>query len=192
MGKIQVNSLKDLTRVGSVLTKDYLEPSVFDLEDIQTFDNNNRVHHHHRRQRHRSSASASGVESDMESSNIPSDETNEEDEMESTTTTSRSCPKFDERSRNFELDNCNGYGKICLVYPSCQPGEMNSDASSAQIWFLDRSLTWYFLASSFTNYYRLLIAHLGLPQWPMLFTRDGLPPCLYVNLIIYIFEILSS
>ena len=35
LGKIQINSLRDLTRVGSVLTKDYSEPSIFDLDDLQ-------------------------------------------------------------------------------------------------------------------------------------------------------------
>lgn len=85
-------------------------------------------------------------------------------------------PHFDERSRNFELDNCNGYGKICLVYGN-NPGQ---DELEPTVWYLDRSLTWHFLASSFTNYYRLLLAHLGLPQWPMLFTPYGLPPSLMV------------
>ena len=32
---MQINSLKDLTKVGSVLNKDFREPSIFDLEDIQ-------------------------------------------------------------------------------------------------------------------------------------------------------------
>ena len=54
-------------------------------------------------------------------------------------------------------------------------------AENAEIWFLDRSLQWHFLANSFTNYYRLIISHLGLPQWQMLFTDDGLPPMLYVS-----------
>ncbi len=35
MGKLQINSLKELTKVGSVLFKDYKEPSIFDLEDLQ-------------------------------------------------------------------------------------------------------------------------------------------------------------
>ena len=36
LGKIQINSLKELTKVGSVLNKDFNEPSIFDLEDLQT------------------------------------------------------------------------------------------------------------------------------------------------------------
>ena len=35
MGKIQINSLKELTKVGSVLNKDFNEPSIFDLDDLQ-------------------------------------------------------------------------------------------------------------------------------------------------------------
>jgi len=35
LGKIQINSLKDLTKVGSVLNKDFSEPSIFDLDDLQ-------------------------------------------------------------------------------------------------------------------------------------------------------------
>lgn len=36
LGKIQINGIKDLTKVGSVLSKDYREPSIFDLEDLQS------------------------------------------------------------------------------------------------------------------------------------------------------------
>ena len=36
MGRIAINSLNELTRVGSVLSKDFSEPSVFDLEELQT------------------------------------------------------------------------------------------------------------------------------------------------------------
>jgi hypothetical protein len=35
LGKIKINSLKELTKVGSVLNKDYSEPSVYDLDDLQ-------------------------------------------------------------------------------------------------------------------------------------------------------------
>lgn len=36
MGRIQVNAIKDLTKVGSVLSKDLREPSIYDLEDLQS------------------------------------------------------------------------------------------------------------------------------------------------------------
>jgi hypothetical protein len=35
LGRMKVNSLKDLTRVGSVLNRDLNEPSIYDLEDLQ-------------------------------------------------------------------------------------------------------------------------------------------------------------
>ncbi len=35
LGRIKINSLKDLTRVGSVLNRDLNEPSIYDLEDLQ-------------------------------------------------------------------------------------------------------------------------------------------------------------
>ena len=36
LGRIQLNGLNNLTKVGSILTKDFNEPSLYDLEEIQT------------------------------------------------------------------------------------------------------------------------------------------------------------
>lgn len=44
------------------------------------------------------------------------------------------------------------------------------------MWFLDRSLCWHFLTESFTSYYRLMITHLGLPEWQYAFTPYGPSP----------------
>ncbi|KAF6089650.1 tubulin polyglutamylase complex subunit 2 [Phyllostomus discolor] len=60
-------------------------------------------------------------------------------------------PHFDSRSVIFELDPCNGNGKVCLVYKNGKP-------------------------DTFTAYYRLLITHLGLPQWQYAFTNYGVSP----------------
>ncbi len=38
LGNIKINGIGDLTEVGSVLVKDYMEPSVFDLEDLNDED----------------------------------------------------------------------------------------------------------------------------------------------------------
>ncbi|CAK8672794.1 unnamed protein product [Clavelina lepadiformis] len=84
-----------------------------------------------------------------------------------------SPPHFDGRSRIFELDPCNGFGKVCLVYLKATPG---LPAQSTEIWFLDRSLTWSFLAANFSTYYRLMLMHVGLPQWQYAFTEVGLNP----------------
>uniref|UniRef100_A0A3Q2W3R0 Tubulin polyglutamylase complex subunit 2 n=1 Tax=Haplochromis burtoni TaxID=8153 RepID=A0A3Q2W3R0_HAPBU len=83
------------------------------------------------------------------------------------------APHFDSRSRIFELDSCGGNGKVCLVYKNCTPGVV---AQRSEIWFLDRSLCWHFLTTTFTSYYRLMITHLGLPEWQYHFTPYGPSP----------------
>ncbi|XP_007535471.1 tubulin polyglutamylase complex subunit 2 isoform X1 [Erinaceus europaeus] len=81
-------------------------------------------------------------------------------------------PHFDSRSVIFELDPCSGHGKVCLVYKRGKPGL----AQDSEIWFLDRALYWHFLTDTFTAYYRLLVTHLGLPQWQYAFTSYGVSP----------------
>lgn len=49
-------------------------------------------------------------------------------------------------------------------------------AQQSEIWFLDRSLGWHFLTATFTSYYRLMITHLGLPEWQYAFTPYGPSP----------------
>lgn len=82
-------------------------------------------------------------------------------------------PHFDNRCKLFELDPCDGYGKVCLVYKDIKAGVTTSQP---EIWFLDRSLEWWYLASCFTEYFRIMIVHLGLPVWQYLFTATGLSP----------------
>uniref|UniRef100_A0A8C9FF16 Tubulin polyglutamylase complex subunit 2 n=1 Tax=Pavo cristatus TaxID=9049 RepID=A0A8C9FF16_PAVCR len=92
------------------------------------------------------------------------DDSDEEDKPEK--------PHFDSRSLIFELDPCNGNGKVCLVYKHTKPVV----SPDTEIWFLDRALYWHFLTKTFTAYYRLLITHLGLPQWQYAFTSYGVSP----------------
>ncbi|XP_051932708.1 tubulin polyglutamylase complex subunit 2 isoform X2 [Hippocampus zosterae] len=82
-------------------------------------------------------------------------------------------PHFDSRSRIFELDSCGGNGKVCLAYKNSTPGVV---AQQSEIWFLDRSLCWHFLTATFSSYYRLMITHLGLPEWQYSFTPYGPSP----------------
>ncbi|KAJ7999703.1 hypothetical protein DPEC_G00197160 [Dallia pectoralis] len=82
-------------------------------------------------------------------------------------------PHFDSRSRIFELDPCSGNGKVCLVFKNCSKGVV---AQQCEVWFLDRSLFWHFLTPTFTAYYRLMITHLGLPEWQYAFTPYGPSP----------------
>uniref|UniRef100_UPI00398EF654 tubulin polyglutamylase complex subunit 2 n=1 Tax=Pristiophorus japonicus TaxID=55135 RepID=UPI00398EF654 len=82
-------------------------------------------------------------------------------------------PRFNSLSRIFELDGCNGNGKVCLVYKNTESGVVSTHAA---IWFLDRALYWHFLTDSFTAYYRLMLIHLGLPQWQYALTKYGISP----------------
>ncbi|CAB3980617.1 Hypothetical predicted protein, partial [Paramuricea clavata] len=83
-------------------------------------------------------------------------------------------PHFDEKNKCFELDSCLGFAKVCLVYKDI--ASVGVTDSSPEIWLLDRSLRWAYLASSFQNYFRMLIVHLGLPLWQYRFTQVGLSP----------------
>jgi tubulin polyglutamylase complex subunit 2 len=84
-------------------------------------------------------------------------------------------PHFDSRSKLFELESCDPYGAVVLVYDSriTKAGE-KSACTLPCIWFLDRSLQWHWLTDSFISYYRLLVLHLGLPEWQCVFTTTGL------------------
>jgi len=82
-------------------------------------------------------------------------------------------PHFNERNRIYELDGCEGNGKVCLVYKDLKAG---FTTSRPEIWFLDRSLQWWYLSDNFINYFRMMMIHLGLPNWQYLFTDHGLSP----------------
>ncbi|PIK41721.1 putative tubulin polyglutamylase complex subunit 2-like [Apostichopus japonicus] len=82
-------------------------------------------------------------------------------------------PHFDGRSRIFELDACREYGKVCLVYHNTETG---SPAQGAEVWFLDRSFRWHFLTDSYSEYFQMMLVHLGLPEWQYIFTDIGLSP----------------
>ena len=74
----------------------------------------------------------------------------------------------------FELSSDEAYGKVCLVYKHCKTNTRK--LSDCEIWFLDYSLQWYFLAPSFLMYFRMLITHIGIPGWQYLFTDVDLSP----------------
>lgn len=73
------------------------------------------------------------------------------------------------RDKIFEISSNPEYGKTCLVF-------ITGGHDGGEIWFLDRSLQWHFLASTFTNFFRMLILHLGIPGWQYSFTDTGLSP----------------
>lgn len=112
-----------------------------------------------------------GVTGEQDGGNISIADLHLDDDEDEGKDTEMSRPKFDQRSRIFELDACDGYGKVCLVYHNTKQG---IPAQNADVWFLDRSLQWHFLAESFLFYYRMMLVHLGLPQWHYAFTNIGL------------------
>nr|XP_061814644.1 tubulin polyglutamylase complex subunit 2-like [Nerophis lumbriciformis] len=97
----------------------------------------------------------------------------EENSAECGLANATTLPHFDSRSRIFELDSCDGNGKVCLVYKNTTTGVV---AQQSEIWFLDFSLCWHFLTATFSSYYRLMITHLGLPEWQYSFTPYGPSP----------------
>ncbi|XP_061172313.1 tubulin polyglutamylase complex subunit 2-like isoform X1 [Saccostrea echinata] len=126
LGKLHINRLSQLTRVGGSIAPSHVNPTLADLEgDSDTEDQ------------------ASGLEK----------------------------PTFDNRCKVFELDPCDGYGRVCLVFKESKTG---GNEPKVEIWFLDRALRWHFLTDSFIAYYRLLLMHLGLPQWQYSLTDIGL------------------
>lgn len=43
-----------------------------------------------------------------------------------------------------------------------------------EVWFVDQSSRWHFIAKTFTQYFRLLVVHLGVHGWQLAFTPEGL------------------
>ncbi|XP_044513781.1 tubulin polyglutamylase complex subunit 2 [Gracilinanus agilis] len=83
----------------------------------------------------------------------------------------RNQPSSKERSQFAQVYNSDKLKEKCgnLKLSHLSPQD-------SEIWFLDRALYWHFLSDSFTTYYRLLITHLGLPQWQYAFTSYGISP----------------
>ena len=87
------------------------------------------------------------------------------------------CDKMDGVKKNteknvpiaFELDSTCATGHVALYYPP-------SNYMEPQVWFQDLSGVWHFMANTFTDYFRLMIMHLGLPNWQYAFTDVGLDP----------------
>ncbi|XP_014258846.1 tubulin polyglutamylase complex subunit 2-like isoform X2 [Cimex lectularius] len=86
-------------------------------------------------------------------------------------------PLFKSTCKIFCLDSCGNMATVCLVYVECK--------LNPSIWLLDRSLEWHFLASSFTQYFRMMLVYHGLPEWQLKLTPMGLAP--WAEQIVYSF-----
>ena len=62
----------------------------------------------------------------------------------------------------FDIDSKVKDGRLALIY--------RGTTAKPQIWFQDNSCGWFFIANTFTDYFRLMIMHLGLPHWQYAFT----------------------
>ena len=71
-------------------------------------------------------------------------------------------------TRAFVVDDSCKVGIVAMVYME--------DDGAPSFWFMDRSRAWHLLASSFTEYLRLTLAHYGIPLWHYAFTPCGLDP----------------
>jgi hypothetical protein len=43
-----------------------------------------------------------------------------------------------------------------------------------EVWFQDISARWHFVSATFSNFLRLLLAHMGVFGWHMAYTPEGL------------------
>ena len=80
-------------------------------------------------------------------------------------------------SAAFDLDSSVRHGRVALVFvPSFEASSSGSNVGDeltptrsvlhkAQVWFQDISTRWHIMADSFSEYSRLMTAHLGLPRW---------------------------
>jgi len=74
----------------------------------------------------------------------------------------------------FSLDGNNSAtdGNIAIIFDSTDSENMYKSS----IWFEDLSCEWNFVCYTFSDYLRLMIMHLGLPNWQYAFTKVGLNP----------------
>lgn len=70
-------------------------------------------------------------------------------------------------SKVFELATVDENAKVVLVYLNTY--------SIPSIWLHTTSMTFHYLAEDFTIYFRMCIAHLGIPCWQYIATKEGPP-----------------
>ena len=56
------------------------------------------------------------------------------------------------------------------------PGSYAPYHLNPEVWFRDVVGNWFLIAKSFTEYYRLLMVHMGVPRWQYAYTDIGLDP----------------
>jgi len=77
----------------------------------------------------------------------------------------RPIPNFNQKI--MEISSDGQHGKVCLLF---------KEEGNIEVWLIDLSLQWHFLAPSFSHYYRMMVTHLGIRGWQFLYTEYGLTP----------------
>ena len=72
----------------------------------------------------------------------------------------------------FSIDKHCKCGRVALVYARKEVGSKEVP----EVWFQDLSGRWNFLSKTFMVYFRMMVAHLGLPNWQYRFTDYGMDP----------------
>lgn len=81
----------------------------------------------------------------------------------------------------FVFDAAPDVGEMVLLYRYQQASlslVMTNDQAeklTPEVWFLDPTGQLHYVCKSFTQYLRLLVSHLGIYGWHMVFTEEGLP-----------------
>jgi tubulin polyglutamylase complex subunit 2 len=60
------------------------------------------------------------------------------------------------------------------VHTGSKPTEDISCYENPEVWFVDHSSRWHFISKTFTQYFRLLVLHMGIADWQLAFAPEGL------------------
>ncbi|MCL4124467.1 UNVERIFIED_CONTAM: hypothetical protein GTU68_067319 [Idotea baltica] len=155
LGNLEIHPLSRLNRVGSGRSSgDVLSPTLADIalaEEVTFASTGLHTSHHPEDQNFGSPSSDVSLSTRNKIKNVP-------------------APTF-HISKLFEIDNCKGNGKVVIAYP----GRFES-FPEASFWFVDLSLRPHLLSLDVLTYWRLLLVHLGMPQWQALASGIGLTP----------------
>ena len=69
-----------------------------------------------------------------------------------------------------------GSGNVSGSGSGSGSGKNTGKGNGPQIWYQDNSERWFFIANTFMDYFRLMVTHLGLPDWQSSYTDVGLDP----------------
>jgi hypothetical protein len=81
----------------------------------------------------------------------------------------------------FVFDASPDVGEMVLLYryPSSSTSSTitheQAEKITPEVWFLDPTGQLHYVCKSFTQYLRLLVSHLGIYGWQMIYTEEGLP-----------------